>query len=368
MLSGNGKVFDAIRLYRRAVQIEPNIEYKMYQANIKINSEKSDVTISNKNNKLTTEKKSSHLPENKNNEDEELDDLVESFSKHLALENSPVCQPNSSPDVIRTSKHISCLPIEVFIHILKFVISNDLDMRSLERFGETCKGFFLLSRENELWRKACEKVWKNNLSVPPENSTWRDTYINRCRVLFEGCYISKITYQRLGENSFQDQFYSPVHIVEYFRLIRFFPNGELLMMTSADELQSSVNKLRNRKNAMQMREILKGHYHYQDNHVLIVIKKQRTFKGDNYNFQRFKKRAAGDSDDSLTFFLELEITSTSKKRKFTKLMWKNYSVSQVRDGGQEITSDFDLRSSTKYPPFYFSHVKSYHAQSNDLLC
>lgn len=88
--------------------------------------------------------------------------------------------------------------------------------------------------------------------------TWRDIFINRCRVKFDGCYISKITYQRLGENSFQDQFYRPVQIVEYFRLIRFFPNGDLFTMTSADELQVSVNKLKNKRSAMQSREILKG--------------------------------------------------------------------------------------------------------------
>lgn len=134
------------------------------------------------------------------------------------------------------------------------------DTNPFDRFLFLFPGFFLLSRENEIWRKSCEKVWKNNLSPPPQPPlmTWRDIFINRCRVMFDGCYISKITYQRLGENSFQDQFYRPVQIVEYFRLIRFFPNGDLIMMTSADELQVSVNRLKNKRNAMQAREILKG--------------------------------------------------------------------------------------------------------------
>jgi len=146
-------------------------------------------------------------------------------------------------------------------------------MRSLEKFGETCKGFYLLSRESQLWRKACEKVWENNLTLSRQNISWRDIYLNNSRVLFEGCYICKISYQRLGENSFQDQFYRPVQIVEFFRLVRFFPSGDLLMMTSSDDLQISVNKLRNKQTALQSREILNGTYHYQDNRVLIVIKK-----------------------------------------------------------------------------------------------
>lgn len=341
-------------MYRRAVQLEPNIEFRYYQAN-KNNSEKKD----EKKNKSSSKKQQ----EEDGKIEHEIEDLVESFSKELSLENRPICQSASSADVIRTEKHISSLPIEVLLLILKFVVSNDLDMKSLERFGRTCKGFFLLSRENEIWRKACEKVWKNNLSPPPlpPLMTWRDIFMNRCRIMFEGCYISKITYQRLGENSFQDQFYRPVQIVEYFRLIRFFPSGDLIMLTSADELQNSVNKLRNKRLALQSREVLRGNYHYQDDHVLILIKRRA-----NFNLSRMtKKRTVENDDNSLTFFLELEICSTSK-RKFSKLMWKSYSVSQVKNG-EELTSDYDLRSTTKYPPFFFSHVKSYHSQSNECL-
>lgn len=266
-----------------------------------------------------------------------------------------MCQSSSSSDVIRIEKHISSLPVEVLLLILKFVISNNLDLRSLERFGMVCKGFFILSRENELWRKACEKVWKNNLSTP--TLTWRDTFINRSRVLFDGCYISKTTYQRLGENSFQDQFYRPVQIVEYYRLLRFFPCGEMIMMTSSDDLQMSVNKLKNKRTAEQSRGILSGNYHYQDNHVLIVIKK----RPNTTNNQMFKKRIVDIRDDCIfTFFLELEICGASRKRKFGKLMWKNYSVCAQNKANEEVNSDFDIRSAKKYPPFFFSHVMSYY--------
>ena len=204
-----------------------------------------------------------------------------------------------------------------------------------------------------------QKVWKNNVSPATESLTWREIYINRCRVLFDGCYICKINYQRLGENSFQDQFYRPVQIVEYFRLIRFFADGTLFMTTSADELQNSVNRLKNPKIAMQSREILKGNYHYQDNHVLIVIKKNSSSVTQKY------KRKNIENDNCLTFFMELEI-GDSPRRNFAKLSWKNYSVSQLSNN-QEISSDYDLRSSAKYPPFFFSHVKSFFTECNECL-
>ena len=39
-----------------------------------------------------------------------------------------------------------------------------------------------------------------------------------------GVYISRTTYIRQGEQSL-DTFYSPWHLVEYYRYIRFFPDG-----------------------------------------------------------------------------------------------------------------------------------------------
>lgn len=345
-LERKGKCIEAMRLYRRAVQIDPDVEYKCFakareEARTSNESKQKPVRIN---------------LDDDNESDEIVDNLIEVFQKELSLHNKGVCESNFGAGTISTSRHISSLPVEVFLVILKWLVSNDLDFKSLERFSQVCKGFYLLSRDQEAWKLACIKIWGSNVSP---SSTWREMYITRYRVNFNGCYISKINYQRYGENSFQDQFYRPLQLVEYFRLIRFLPNGKLLMMTSAEDLQLSVNKLKNVQSAIVSRDVLKGHYHYQDSTVLIVIKKQSTF-------QRFKRKTVNDEDE-LTFFLELEIdkTSTSKKR-FTKLLWKHYAISQFRSG-EEQNSEFDLRSSAKYPPFFFSHVKSYHLESYECL-
>lgn len=349
-LEKEGKCFDAIRLYRRAVQLVPDIEFKAY-AQQPQRSQKDDSKNNNKNKKSKTGSSQSDTVD----PNEVKDDLVEMFQNDLAMNNSGVCESAFGTGIISTSLHISSLPVEVFLLVLKWLVSNELDFRSLERFGRTCKGFYLLSRDPDVWKLACMKVWGTNVSPI---TSWREMFMTRPRVNFNGCYISKITYQRYGENSFQDQFYRPLQLVEYFRLIRFLPSGKILMMTSSDELQVSVNKLKNVHNALQSRDILKGEYHYQDATVLIVIKKQQS------TALKFKRKYIGP-DDCLTFFLELEITDTPRK-KFSKLMWKHYAVSQFRNGEEE-SSEFDLRSSMKYPPFYFSQVKSFHSESNDCL-
>lgn len=344
-LERKGKCIEAMRLYRRAVQLDVDVEYKCFREIQKTREEQNDTKM----------KSASASHDDDDDSDETVENLIEAFQKELSLHNQGVCEPSFAPGTISTSRHISSLPVEVFLVIIKWLVSNDLDFRSLERFSRVCKGFYLLSRDQEVWKMACTKIWGSNVS--PSSSTWREMFITRPRVNFNGCYISKINYQRYGENSFQDQFYRPLQLVEYFRLIRFLANGKLLMMTSADELQLSVNKLKNVQSAMQSRDILKGQYHYQDSTILIVIKKQQS------SHQRFKRKVI--DEDELTFFLELEIDEMTKK-KFTKLMWKHYAINHFRNG-EEQSSEFDLRSSAKYPPFYFSHVKSYHSESNECL-
>lgn len=350
-LERKGKCFEAIRLYKRAIQLDPDIEFKTYTQTAQQKKKVKDEA--NNNNAGTSSSTAQQV-----HSDEIVDDLVDAFQNELSLNSQGVCESSFGPGIISTSLHISALPVEVLLVILKWLVSSELDFKSLERFGRVCKGFFLLSRDQEIWKLACARVWGSNISSPA-SSTWREMFISRPRVNFNGCYISKINYQRYGENSFQDQFYRPLQLVEYFRLIRFLPNGTMLMMTSADELQLSVNKLKNIQSALQSRDVFKGTYHYQDSTVLIVIKKQSSTS------QKFKRKIISD-DDMLTFFLELEIADTNK-RKFTKLMWKHYAISQFKKGVEEFSSDFDLRSSTKYPPFYFSQVKSFHAESHECL-
>jgi F-box protein 9 len=60
-------------------------------------------------------------------------------------------------------------------------------------------------------------------------------YMGRAHPLYHGCYITKISYLRHGENSFQDQFYRPWYQVDYYRYLRFFPEGKMLMLTTPDE-------------------------------------------------------------------------------------------------------------------------------------
>lgn len=69
-------------------------------------------------------------------------------------------------------------------------------------------------------------------------------YLQRPRLRYNGCYISKTSYIRDGENSFQDRFYRPWHLVEYFRYLRcVIINNNLIKHLLSKELNPYKNFL-----------------------------------------------------------------------------------------------------------------------------
>ena len=118
--------------------------------------------------------------------------------------------------------------MEVLINILKWVVSSELDLCSLESFSKVCRGFYLASRSSDIWRLMCLQTWgiesvdalgpsiKNNLNN--YGNDWRNYFLTNPRVHFTGCYIAKMSYMREGERGFQDdEQYRAWHMVHYYR-------------------------------------------------------------------------------------------------------------------------------------------------------
>ncbi|XP_037925164.1 F-box only protein 9 isoform X2 [Hermetia illucens] len=360
-LEKRGKVYDALTYYRRAVQIVPDIEFRIYEAAKKAQQASAIADTANLN-RNTADDEEDTINDADGDEDEDLSnvDLFARFHNAILKSDSLFTRTNAEKGMLITGMHISDLPMEIILYILRWVVSAQLDFRSLEQCAAVCKGFYLCARDEEIWRLACLKVWGVNTGILQNSgyNMWREMYIHRHRVLFHGCYISKASYMRYGENSFQDQFYRPVQIVEYYRYVRFFPDGVVLMMTSADDPAQVVGKLRTTTNLRP--EILKGHYRLHGEQVIIVLKRYQ--KTQTYSAAGGKKRgSSNEADDSHTFFIELNVAS-STRRKFNQLIWKSYTFTQMKNSF-EIRTDFEL-TSAKYPPFWFSRVKSYHLEAD----
>lgn len=61
------------------------------------------------------------------------------------------------PEIDQKTTHISALPMEIILYIFRWVVSYDLDLRSLEMCSMVCRGFYVCSRDSEIWRVACLK-------------------------------------------------------------------------------------------------------------------------------------------------------------------------------------------------------------------
>lgn len=92
-----------------------------------------------------------------------------------------------------------------------------------------------------------------------------------------------------------------------------------MMFTSADDIQKSINKIKNLSSVFEMQEILLGNYKIEDNFIIIIITKPQLKK------KLKRKPALPEEKAMLSFFINLQIESTRKKN-FTKLMWIQYSV------------------------------------------
>ncbi|XP_064412506.1 F-box only protein 9 isoform X4 [Latimeria chalumnae] len=258
------------------------------------------------------------------------------------------------------------LPMEVLMYIFRWVVSSDLDLRSLEQLSMVCRGFYICARDPEIWRLACVKVWSRGCSKLLPYNSWRQMFLERPRVRFDGVYISKTTYIRQGEQSL-DGFYRAWHQVEYYRYLRFFPDGQIMMLTTPEDPQSIVPRLRTKNPRTEA--VLFGHYRLSqetDNQtkVFAVIAKKKEEKPPDYQKYRYIRRNPGQETEH-SFHMGLQLCS-SGRQKFNKLVWIHHSCHVTyKASGETAVSTFEIDK--MYTPLYFARVKSYTAFSEKPL-
>uniref|UniRef100_UPI0037E74663 F-box only protein 9 n=1 Tax=Semicossyphus pulcher TaxID=241346 RepID=UPI0037E74663 len=341
----NGAVYEAIKFYRMAMQLVPDIEFKI-----------------NYNRPPDADRVGGKRMED--SVDGEIEDLLSYFEEQLTLESAfpKIC----TPELEMTRMHISALPREILMYIFRWVVSSDLDMRALEQLSLVCRGFYICARDPEIWHSACIRVWGRNCTkVVPFNS-WREMFLQRPRVRFDGVYISKTSYIRQGEESL-DGFYRAWHHVEYYRYLRFFPDGYVIMLTSPEEPPSIVPRLRTRNTRMD--SVLLGHFRLSqetDNQtkVFAVVCKKKEAKAAEFQRNRFcRQNPPPEAEHSFHVGLHL---SSGGRQSFSKLVWIHHSCHiTYKLTGETVVTSFDL--DRMYAPFSFARVKSYTAFSEQPL-
>ena len=81
-------------------------------------------------------------------------------------------------------------------------------------------------------------------SIPPAYPSWQRMFRLRPRIRFNGCYISTVNYIRPGQASASLVVWSnPVHIVTYFRYLRFFRDGTVISLLTTSEPPDVIHHL-----------------------------------------------------------------------------------------------------------------------------
>lgn len=130
------------------------------------------------------------------------------------------------------------------------VVLGGADWQSLEVLGRTCWKFRLLTKSPLLWREIVRETYYPPILDPSitlttlyerHHSDWRTVFINQPRLRLNGCYIAACHYARPGLS--EDAWVRVIHVVEFYRSVRFLPDGTALSLLTTDPPSETVRKL-----------------------------------------------------------------------------------------------------------------------------
>lgn len=79
--------------------------------------------------------------------------------------------------------------------------------------------------------------YANRTDIPSPFTSWREVYQSFPRIRFTGIYISTVNYSRPGAHSdlTNVSWGAPIHIVTYYRYLRFYPDGTVISLLTTTE-------------------------------------------------------------------------------------------------------------------------------------
>ncbi|KAI7550732.1 hypothetical protein KC317_g14190, partial [Hortaea werneckii] len=196
------------------------------------------------------------------------------------------------------------------------------------------------------------------------SSSWRQLFRSRPRVRFNGCYISTVNYARAGGTSTNTLTWgAPVHVVTYFRYLRFFRDGTAISLLTTAEPADVVHHLTkenlhehhgNTLPSSVMRDALRGRWRlsgpaatpYKDPAMLNTSAQEAETEGDVHI-------ETEGVVPKYYYRMQLAMSHAGKGARNNKLAWKGFwSYNRLTDDWGE----FGLKNDRA---FYWSRVRSY---------
>lgn len=250
--------------YRLDAQVEQSYKGKHFPA-------KSNPTNSNPSNTPATVPSTAHHSSKKPNASLTTSELIASFAGLPILGAPPLIEGDRPPPC-----PISNLPSEVLLEVL--LRAAIYDPALFARLGMVCKTLaYHVCTENTIWKRVAlghefgfasqifdfsadvqgREVIERTLDaepveyriteqsfLDPKNQDWRKVFQSRPRIRFTGVYISTVNYSRAGgASALQATWNSPIHIVTYYRYLRFFRDGTVISLLTTNEPIEVVHHL-----------------------------------------------------------------------------------------------------------------------------
>ncbi|KAL2063793.1 hypothetical protein VTL71DRAFT_5598 [Oculimacula yallundae] len=388
-----GKLGESLTLYRKAFRMDDRVDQKYKSKHFPPSYFASKPSNPNPSNASVTVPNPAH--HSLDGPPKTIKQLIGAFSG-LSIEPAPpAIEGTPAPPC-----PIATLPEEILVHIFTDVAI--LDVSSFVRLAQVCKRMaYLVATEEQVWKRVClgsevgfgamHYQWQREVlggplkeedpnfddydeevTVPTLDkatitdilyknayaSSWHRMFRNRPRVRFNGCYISTVNYQRAGQASqSQVTWHSPVHIVTYYRYLRFFRDGTVISLLTTSEPTEVVHHL--------TKELQETHRGGHAAHLPSIVM-QNALRGrwrlstttDNPDVDI--KEAEGDVfvetegvRAKYMYRMKLALRSAGKGVRNNKLVWQgfwNYNL-LTDDSGE-----FTLRNDKA---FFWSRVKSY---------
>lgn len=190
------------------------------------------------------------------------------------------------------------------------------------------------------------------------HSSWRLLFRSRPRIRFNGCYISTVNYTRPGATGGNTLTWgAPVHVVTYFRYLRFFRDGSVISLLTTTEPADVVHHL-TKENV---------HDHHTSAALPSSVMKDALrgrwrLSGPTSSFTSDTGEVEAEGDvhvetegvvPKYTYKMQLALAHAGKGARNNKLAWKGFwSYNKLTDDWGE----FGLRNDRA---FYWSRVRSY---------
>ncbi|KAG4432174.1 hypothetical protein IFR05_012341 [Cadophora sp. M221] len=388
-----GKLGESLSLYRKAFRMDDRVDQKYKSKHFPPSYFASKPPNPNPSSAPVTVPNTAH--HSLDGPSQTIKQLIGAFSG-LSIEPAPpAIEGTPAPPC-----PIATLPEEILVHIFTDVAV--LDVSSFVRLAQVCKRMaYLVATEEQVWKRVCfgsevgfgamHFQWQREVlggplkeeeadfddsdeevTLPPlksaaitnilhknaYSSSWHQMFRTRPRVRFNGCYISTVNYMRAGQASqSQVTWHSPVHIVTYYRYLRFFRDGTVISLLTTSEPAEVVHHL--------TKELQETHRGGTAPHLPSIVM-QHALRGrwrlstttDNPNVDI--KDAEGDVfietegvRAQYMYRMKLSLRSAGKGARNNKLVWQgfwNYNL-LTDDSGE-----FTLRNDKA---FFWSRVKSY---------